>query len=71
VVVNLSRGGALLESAARMLPGARAELQLTGGRRRMVCGRIARCQVAHLDPLRYRGAIVFDESLDVNGGLDG
>lgn len=61
ILIDLSAGGALLESHARMLPGARAELQLFGARRSVLHGRIDRCHVSHLEPLRYRGAIVFDE----------
>jgi hypothetical protein len=69
-VINVSSGGALLESHTRMSPGARTELQLSSGpaRRRSVRGRIVRCGVSALDPLRYRGAIAFDEWLDVDGG---
>lgn len=65
-VVNLSHGGVLLESSTRMAPGARAELQLLGIHRRMVRGRIDRCHVARLEPLRYRGAVVFDEHLELD-----
>jgi hypothetical protein len=63
-LLNISRGGALLESHARMLPGARAELQLTGVHRRIVRGRVDRCRIAALDPVRYHGAIVFECALD-------
>jgi hypothetical protein len=62
-VVNVSRGGASLESSTRMLPGARTELQLSGPSRLMVRGRIAWCRVARLDPVVYQGAIAFDEAL--------
>lgn len=65
VVVNISRTGALLESAYRMSPGARAELQLLGVPRRLVRGRIARCQVSRLDPVMYLGAVAFDEPLEL------
>ena len=64
-VLNVSRGGALVESASRMLPGVRAELQLIGVRRCMARGRIDRCHVTCLTPLRYRGAIVFDDAIDL------
>jgi hypothetical protein len=67
VLVNLSRGGALIESTNRMHPGARTELQLLGDARRTIRGRIDRCRVTALDPVRYQGAIVFDERLE---GLD-
>lgn len=66
-LVNLSAGGALLESANRMTPGARAELQLFGEVRWQVRGRIDRCRVLRLAPLCYQGAIVFEEQLDLTG----
>jgi hypothetical protein len=65
LLINVGAGGALLESCARMAPGARGELQLFGARRRLVRGRIGRCHVTQLNPLAYRGAFVFDEPLDV------
>ena len=64
MVVNLSRGGALIESSTRMSPGARTELQLLGRSRKAIRGRIERCRVASLDPVRYEGAIVFDDRLE-------
>jgi hypothetical protein len=71
--VNISRRGALVESDVRLRPGAHAELQLVGpAARRSIRGRVDRCQVATLEPLRYHGAIVFDEGLDVGDrGHDG
>ena len=63
-LLNISRGGALLESHARMLPGARADLQLAGVHRRIVHGHVDRCRIAALDPVRYHGAIVFECALD-------
>jgi hypothetical protein len=68
LVVNLSVGGALVESATRMMPGTRTELQLIGSTRQVVRGRIERCRVARLEPLRYEGAIVFDERLEWPAG---
>jgi hypothetical protein len=70
LVIDLSSGGALLESAARMSPGARAELQLIGAGRRLVRGRIGRCQIVRLEPLCYRGAMVFEQPLEfaIHGG---
>ena len=73
-VVNISSGGALVESSGWLRPGARTELQLetrwaeTLGlrRRQTVRGRLDRCHVAALDPLCYRGVIVFEELLDAD-----
>jgi hypothetical protein len=64
VILDLGLGGARLSSPARLKPGARAELRLSGYARRAVAGRISRCRVAHLEPLRYEGAVVFDEALE-------
>ena len=71
-LVNIGNGGALLESREWLRPGARTELQLEtrwaetlGIRRRLtVRGRLDRCHVAALDPLRYRGVIVFEDPLE-------
>jgi hypothetical protein len=63
-LLNVSRGGALVESATRMMPGTRTELQLAGVPRQIIRGRIDRCRVAGLDPVRYEGAIVFEQALE-------
>ena len=67
-VVNISRGGALLEQAEWLRPGTRTELHLTGlatarsiGAARRARHR-ARCWVHRLSPLRYRTALVFTGS---------
>ena len=69
-VLNLSSGGALIESGARMKPGLRTELQLSaamlGSLRRTIAGRIDRCRVSALDPIRYQGAIVFEQHLELS-----
>jgi hypothetical protein len=62
-VVNVGAGGALIESASRMNPGTRTELQLSGAARQSISGRIERCTVTGLDPVRYQGAIVFEQQL--------
>ncbi len=64
LLLDLGTGGALVESYTRMKPGTRAELQLFGTERRYLRGRIGRCRVTHLDPLRFEGAVVFDEPFD-------
>ena len=64
ILVNVSPGGALVESPTRLAPGARTELQLFGRSKCSVRGRLERCRVARLEPLRYEGAIVFEASLD-------
>ena len=64
VLVNVSPGGALVESLTRMSPGTRTELQLFGTSRCSMRGRVERCRVSGIEPLRYEGAIVFDSSLD-------
>lgn len=71
-MVNLSSHGALLESARRMLPGTRAQLQLANRRTRCVLsGRVLRCIVCGLDPIRYRAAIVFEHPLAVRSESEG
>jgi hypothetical protein len=63
-ILDLSPGGARLSSMVRLKPGGRAELHVTGTARRVIAGRISRCRVIQLMPLRYEGAMVFDERLD-------
>jgi hypothetical protein len=65
-VVNISRHAALVESPTRLRPGARTEMQLAGLHvRASVSGRLDRCYVAALEPLRYRGVVVFDHRVDI------
>lgn len=67
MLLNISSCGALVESGARLRPGARTALQLAGlTARRAIGGRLERCQVAGLEPLRYRGVVVFDETEDLS-----
>jgi hypothetical protein len=55
-----------VESVSRLRPGPRAELYLTAGSSRVVItGRLERCEVTGLEPLRYRGAMVFDRHVPV------
>jgi hypothetical protein len=63
LVVDLSAGGALLETDWRLLPGTRVELQLGDPKPIVtIAGRILRCHVALVDRerIRYRGALAFD-----------
>ncbi len=66
-IVDVSAGGALVEGAYRMRPGASVELQLRNEQQRdeSIRGRIDRCIVARVrrDSVAYRGAIVFDRQL--------
>lgn len=65
-LLNISARGALVESSARLRPGAHTELQLAGSQSRTsVRGRLERCHVATLAPLRYRGVMLFDERIDL------
>jgi len=65
-VVNVSAGGALIETVRRLLPGAAVELQLERRDDRVALrGAMARCWVSRLNArcVWYRGAIVFDREL--------
>jgi hypothetical protein len=65
-LININSRAALVESAARLRPGAHTEMQLaSAGARTIVSGRLERCFVATLAPLRYRGLIVFDSHLEL------
>ena len=65
-IINISSGGALVETSHRLLPNATVELHLEGSDRPIsVRGRVLRCFVARVRSLgvSYRGAIVFDRPL--------
>jgi len=65
-VINICSRAALLESAARLRPGAQTEMQLAAADARFsVRGRLDRCYVAALEPIRYRGVLVFDQCVEV------
>lgn len=62
VLVNITSRAALVESDVRLRPGAQTELQLAlRGRRTHIRGRLDRCHVSALEPLRYRGLVVFED----------
>lgn len=65
-LLNINSRAALVESDARLRPGAITELQLArnAGRAR-IRGRLDRCYVAALEPLRYQGLLVFEDRLDL------
>jgi len=68
-LINICSRAALVESAARLRPGAHTEMRLAGrGQGDSVKGRLDRCYVSALDPLRYRGVLLFDERVDL--GID-
>lgn len=65
-IVNLSPGGALIETDWRLLPGTRVEMQVGDPVPLFrVAGFILRSQVASLDRerIRYRGALMFEKRL--------
>jgi hypothetical protein len=65
-LIDVSAGGALIETSHRLLPGAPVELQVeTGTDRASVRGRVLRCAVVRVRPtwVCYRGAIAFDRHL--------
>jgi hypothetical protein len=72
-IIDLSSGGALIETECRLLPGTQVELQLAGrGALRRVRGRVIRSHVAVLDRhqgIRYRGALMFDGELVLDAGV--
>jgi hypothetical protein len=62
-ILNISAGGALVESINRLKPGARIELHLLGPARCVVPGRIDRCRVIGIEPMLFEAAIAFEEPL--------
>ena len=88
VLLNINSRAALVESDARLRPGAHTELQLLGGPstqsspqadsaslraggRTTIRGHLDRCHVAALEPLRYRGVLIFDQRLELDDGSGG
>jgi hypothetical protein len=66
VVLNINSRAALVESEVRLRPGALTELQVViGGTRTGIRGRLDRCHVAALEPLRYRGLLVFEDRFEL------
>ena len=73
-VVDVSAGGALVETCHRLLPGTEVDLHLeTPSRRVTVRGRVLRCAVSRLrsSSVCYRGAIAFDRQLPWMHDADG
>jgi len=65
-VINVSSGGALVETTRRLLPHSFVEIFMDNDSRRAnVRGRVLRCGVADVRPnsVRYRAAIQFDSYL--------
>lgn len=65
-VVDISAGGALVETARGFSPGVRVEVQVdTGARRWLVRGWVLRCSIAqlHAAGVTYRSAIAFEQPL--------
>ena len=67
-LVDVSAGGALLETNARLQPESEALLELFGSARKTVVPfRVLRCQIAAIDGSpKYLGACVFKEPLDLD-----
>jgi hypothetical protein len=66
-VVDVSNGGALVEGAARLLPGTHVDVHVVIGTGRvLVRSRIVRAYVCLVQPdlVRYRGALAFDRAVD-------
>jgi hypothetical protein len=66
LLVNINSHAALVESDARLRPGAHTEMQLAAaGTRTSISGRLDRCYVAGLEPIRYRGVMMFDHAIEL------
>lgn len=70
-VINITSRAALVESSARLRPGAQTNLHLAGpGDRACVRGHLDRCFIVTINPLRYRGVVCFDDRVDVGESED-
>ena len=66
MLINISAGGALIETEQRLLPGASVDLLLERSKyRASVRGRVLRCSVIRVcaASMGYRGAVGFDRPL--------
>lgn len=69
-LINICSRAALVESAARLRPGALTEMHLAGADgRASVKGRLERCWVTALEPIRYRGVLIFERSVEIGDAL--
>jgi hypothetical protein len=72
-LVDVSRNGALLQSAQPMRPGSRVHLQVVSGAKTVtLLAHVLRCAVWSLhapDGIAYRGAVRFEHRCDVLGEL--
>jgi hypothetical protein len=67
-VINLSPAGALVEGAARLLPGTNVDVHVTAAQGRvLVRARVLRCVVWTLTPdvIQYRGALAFSAPIEL------
>jgi hypothetical protein len=65
-VINICSRAALIESSSRLRPGAQTELQaMRSGLRVAVKARLDRCHVVALEPIRYRGVLMFEQRVEV------
>jgi len=65
-LIDVSSGGALVETAHRLMPGRTVELHIQAPDRHVTLrGSVLRCSVVHVRPasICYRGAIAFDRHL--------
>jgi hypothetical protein len=74
VVVNVSAGGALVETKARLTPGRHVTMRFVGpGACLVAAGHVLRCTVWRLDEpsaVRYRAAVAFDQPLTLSEHRD-
>lgn len=71
-IIDIACSGALIESPVRLYIDARMDLHLRADdRTRLVAsGRVTRCAVASLSPMRFHAGIAFDAELDVTLEID-
>ena len=65
-LINISRGGALIESSEHMSPGSSVSLQLDIAETvHVVKGRITRCNTTSANNKVFQSAIAFDEDFKI------
>lgn len=68
-LIDISSGGALLDTPLRLLPGSSVDVCLATKRERIsIRAEVVRCGVARVGPMLYRGAVRFQHRLSLFDG---
>ncbi|HZT76677.1 MAG TPA: PilZ domain-containing protein [Vicinamibacterales bacterium] len=70
-VLDVSSGGALVDTPMRLLPGTTVEVRMATRQHRIaIRGEVVRCAVVRLGPMVYRGALRFERPIGIFDGCE-